>query len=106
MANAMTDERIVEIRAIISDQWARGEQPIATEQLLVEVERLHAKTLTMEKALRIVDAIYNDDTSEDCVAIFERREAIWASPDGVGMHPREAHRQARAEFVLRVVNDE
>jgi hypothetical protein len=72
------------------------------------VKRLQAPVLTIEQALRIVDAIAGEAgqypaASEDHRVIFVRAAEL--RDNGAGPHPRECWRQARAEFVLRVANE-
>lgn len=75
-----------------------------TSDYTESVKRLQAPVLTMDQALRIVDAIGPYPiTVADLEAIQSRIEELGDSD--AKMRPSEAVRLARAEFVLRVVNE-
>lgn len=72
---------------------ARASVALGTSDYTEPVKRPQAPVLTMEQALRIVDAICGVDIgNEDGRTIYER--AV-----------RDARRRARAETVLRVANE-
>lgn len=105
MAN---DEYLKQIRRIYdTDRDFRSPVEVIGE-LLNEIESLKywakVRELTMEKALRIVDAIaHKFDIPGDMWIAGRIAELMNENPDmKAGLMVRQAH----AEFVLRVVNDE